>query len=247
MLPKKEEEGNPCSFISGARLRAKPTKFVPEGKIFIHGLERTGTGYCTNLLRNNIRNAEVLDGAKHHFFTVGVNPKKHPYQKHSNFIKHIICVKHPYSWFLSYKNYHMKRCFKGRIAGLNALTHGSAIGADGEYISTYNRLYNHWIEECPKDGITSIIRYEDLLENPEMTIWLLCSKFNLYTTDKFTRADHYYNNFSLNPTEQDGKFSRTDYYIKKEYMHDLSPEDKDTINSMIDKRLINLLGYQLEI
>jgi hypothetical protein len=176
-----------------------------------------------------------------------LKPKKHPYQKDSNFIKHIICVKHPYSWFLSYENYHRKRCSKGRVAGVNALTHGCDIGAYGEYVNTYNRLYNHWIEECPKDGITSIIRYEDLLENPEMTIWLLCSKFNLYTRDKFTKADHYYNNFSLNPTEEDGKFSRTDYYIKKEYMHDLSPQDKDTINSTIDKRLINLLGYQLEI
>ena len=73
LLPKKEEQSNPCSFIFGARLRAKPTKFIPEGKIFIHGLERTGTGYCTNLLRNNIRNVEVLDGSKHHFFTAGLN------------------------------------------------------------------------------------------------------------------------------------------------------------------------------
>tara|TARA_R110002051_G_scaffold32786_4_gene73978 strand:- start:28955 stop:29770 length:816 start_codon:yes stop_codon:yes gene_type:complete len=241
----KEQERNPCSFRAAASIRAKPEKFLSESKIFIHGLERTGTGYCTKLLQENLYNVELIDVTKHHFFNPTSAIGKPPYQKDTNLVKHVICVKHPYSWFLSYKKYNEVNC-GGAVPGVNALTHNPPHAVCGTHVETYNRLYNHWIDKCSNSNLIHIVRYEDLLENPEASIALLSSRFNLHTKgSSFTNPAEYLNNFSRHETDE-GKFSRRDYYLKKEYMHDLSPENKDTINKVIDKKLMNILGYQLE-
>ena len=247
LQPKKKVADNKCTFQTTSFIRAKPKKFISEGKIFIHGLERTGTGYCTKLLQENLYHTEINEARKHHFFDPAEVIGNPPYQKHSNLIRHVICVKHPYSWFLSYKRYHEVNCRNGVIPGVDALTHYAPQAAYGMYIETYNRLYNHWIEECSTSNLLYIVRYEDLLESPEESIQLLCSRFNIYTKDStITNPTAYYNNFSRHATD-DGEFSRRDYYLKKEYMHDLSQEYKDTINKLIDRKLMNILGYQLEL
>lgn len=234
-----------CSLGISSGIKAKPTKFISEGKVFIHGLERTGTGYCAKLLEQNLYHTTVIQSQKHKFFDPTLGVGKPPYQKHSNLVSYVICTKHPYSWFVSYKKYHELNCHNGGIPGVDALTHYCESGSYGKYITTYNNLYNNWLEECSNSNLFYVVRYEDLLENPEETLKLLCSHLNIYKKKDFVNPTEYVNNYSGNETDN-GKFSRKDYYLKKEYMHDLSPENRGTINSTIDKRLMNIFGYQLE-
>jgi hypothetical protein len=237
-------DSNKCSFSIDCSVKPKPTKYISRARIFIHGLERTGTGYCSRLLEENIYHISVNQTNKHNFFAGTDDPS--PYERHSDLVRHVICTKHPYSWFLSYKKYHEVNCHNGNIPGIDALTHYCEAEAYEKYIITYNKLYNHWIEACSENNSIYIARYEDLLQYPEESIKMICSRFDLYKNRTFINPSQYYNNYSRNETD-DGKFSRKKYYLKKEYMHDLSPEHRHRINSIIDRRLVNLLGYDLEI
>ena len=62
---------------------------------------------------------------------------------------------------------------------------------------------------------------------------------------EFTEVNEYLNNYSNHATSE-GKFSRKDYYLGREYMHSLTSEDRAIINEVVDKQLMRKLGYALE-
>ena len=232
---------------SSLSLSAKSTMYASQRRLVIHGLERTGTGYCSELIRRNIKHVSVYENNKHDYFEKGRQTGGlEQYYLGSNLIKYIVCVRHPYSWFVSYKSHHEKRC-SGRDPRVTMLTHHCERGNFSQYIKVFNKLYSSWLSECPKFYEYAIIRYEDILQHPKSSMSLLCSRLDLQTMDSFTEVNEYMNNYSHHETLPDGNFSRRDYYLKKEYMHDLSPENKATINKLIDKSLVRTLGYSLDI
>ena len=165
--------------------------------------------------------------------------------------KYIVVVRNPYSWLISYRNYHINRASDPTV--LVKLTHGCD-GSDIHrlnkdkiecYIRTWNEVYNEWIEEIPKYYEHAIVRYEDLLEYPVQTLTLLCSRLNLERFESFENVLEYMNNYSGHSAPH-GNFSRKDYYLKKQYMDALSRDDIARINRIIDKELMCKLGYSLE-
>lgn len=228
-------------------VNARGTEHESQRRLIIHGLERTGTGFCAELIRRNIEHISVDDTRKHEYFDKDIQTGGFPwYYPGSNLIKYIICVRHPYSWFVSYESHHRKRC-TGRVHGVNMLTHHCDHGNFSHYIETFNKLYSSWLSGCSDRYEYAVIRYEDILEHPKESITSLCSKLNLKTKDLFTEVNEYINNYSSHKALPNGDFSRRDYYLKKEYMNDLSPDKKATINKLIDKDLIRSLGYSLDI
>lgn len=228
-------------------VNATATGHTTRRRLVVHGLERTGTGFCTELIRRNLENILIDDSHKHEYFDEGRQTGRFPwYYVGSSLIKYIICVRHPYSWFLSYKSHHLKRC-TGRIPGMTMLTHHPHQYDLHHYITTFNSLYSNWISKCSKLYDYAIVRYEDILERPKESMIQLCLSLDLDTKDSFTEVKEYINNYSGYEPLPDGSFSREDYYLKREYMNDLSPENKATINKLIDKDLISTLGYSLDI
>ena len=228
-------------------VNATATDRATRRRLVVHGLERTGTGFCTELIRRNLENILIDDSHKHEYFDEDRQTGRFPwYYVGSSLIKYIICVRHPYSWFLSYKSHHSKRC-TGRIPGMTMLTHHCDEGNLRHYIATFNNLYSNWISKCSKLYDYTIVRYEDILERPKESMIQLCLSLDLDTKDSFTEVKEYINNYSGHEALPDGSFSRKDYYLKREYMNDLSPENKATINKLIDKDLISTLGYSLDI
>jgi len=244
LQPPPDPEGG--ATLSGSiSINLRETIYESQRKVIIHGLERTGTGYCSELIRKNVRNVLVEESVKHRAFNKEVGTGSHPYYYvGSNLIKYVICVKNPYSWILSYETYHRKRC-QGRIPGVTTLTYPSTVGNHLSYVKTFNSLYGEWLKKCCELYECIIIRYEDILQYPEESLTLLCSKLNLQRKESFTEVSEYINNFSgysgLNG------FSRKDYYIKKQYVDNLTSERIDTINKWIDRSLVYQLGYRLEI
>jgi hypothetical protein len=241
-----DPEGN-ANLNSELLLAARSTIYESQRRLVVHGLERTGTGFCAELIRRNLENIKIDCSTKHNLFDKGKQTEGPPwYYEGCNLIKYIICVRHPYSWFISYKRYHEVRC-SGRIPGVNMLTHTCSRMDFPCYIETFNLLYSKWIEECSKLYEYAIIRYEDILEHPEASMDLLCSRLSLSRNRPFSEVNEYMNNYSGYDALPGGYFSRRDYYLKKEYIHDLSPENKATINKLIDKNLVRTLGYSLDI
>lgn len=230
-------------------VNARGTEHESQRRLIIHGLERTGTGFCTELIRRNIEYISVDDSRKHEYFDKDMRTGGLPwYYAGCSLIKYIICVRHPYSWFVSYESHHRKRCTgSDGTKGTTRLTHSCDHGNFTHYIETFNKLYSNWLSEGSKFYDCAIIRYEDILEHPKESIASLCAKLNLRTKDFFTEVNEYINNYSNYKTLPDGSFSRKDYYLKREYMQDLSPDTKATINKLIDKDLVRSLGYSLDI
>ena len=88
------------------------------------------------------------------------------------------------------------------------------------------------------------MRYEDLLQHPRQTLNRLCSVLSLECRKEFQEVKEYINNYSFHPSRR-GEFSRKDYYLKKKYLDDLSPETITRINSLLDRDLVRKLGYSL--
>ena len=249
LLRTQEEPPHAASLNASLSLNAKPLLYGSHKRLVIHGLERSGTGFCSELIIKNVKNAQVYQDAKHKPFAEERLTKGPPwFYAGSNLIKYIICVKHPYSWFLSYERYHKKRC-TGRIPGQTMLTNICPPGLDNAtcYINTFNSLYSKWLSECSQLYEYAVVRYEDMLEHPKASLDLLCARLDLDRKSSFTEVNKYINNFSGYEELSDGGFSRKDYYLEKKYLHDLSPEKKATIDRLIDKSLVHTLGYSLEI
>jgi len=248
-LLRSQEEPPKSALNTSLSLNAKPLLYGSCKRLVIHGLERSGTGFCSELIKRNIKHVEVYEGDKHKPFAEERLTKGPPwFYVGSNLIKYIICVKHPYSWVLSYERYGKKRC-GGRIPGQTMLTNSCAPGVDSVTccINTFNSLYSKWLSECSQLYEYAVVRYEDILEHPKASLDLLCSRLNLHRKNSFTEVNKYINNFSDYEALPDGGFSRKDYYLEKKYLHDLSPEKKATIDRLIDKSLVHTLGYSLEI
>ena len=241
-----EEHRASAILESPSKFKAISSKLIKGCKrhLIIKGLERTGTGFCTEILNRNIENAEVMHQEKHKFFRESLGSAGYPHEHYwigSTLIGYVICVRNPYSWLMSYEAYHVKR---SRAQG-GCLTHESPRHDYSCYINTWNNIYNRWLSEISSVYNNIIVRYEDLLEYPLQTVTSICSKLNVGQSENFREVKEYINNYSNYPT-RDGLFSRRDYYLKKKYLEYLSPSHITKISSLLDKDLMKKLGYDLE-
>lgn len=241
----KNEPPIKAKILAPSYIKASPTVYISERRVIIHGLERSGTGFCSEMLRKNTSHTVIRSEHKHQPFdeTRYSGPDPH-YPVGNDLTKYIIVVRNPYSWVISYENYYMNRA---SLQNVNIkLTYNHCATRDRScYVTLWNSVYNKWLEDIPKFYDYSIVRYEDLLEYPKETLTLIFSRLNLGGASKFTAVNEYLNNYAGHP-DKEGVFYRKDYYLKKEYMHSFSPESLATINKCLDEELMRKLGYNLE-
>lgn len=158
----------------------------------IFGMERT----CTNLVRE-IANREGVNvitdfGYKHNKLS-GSYPK--------DTLKTYLCVKDPYHWLISIRNYCIKEPSYGKYR-------------PDKLLRRFNEMNLHWhkklIERKHKFFTPAeIVRYEDLLRNPAY-YEIRQIKFSDYFTDE--RRAYY-----LTPIEDKEVIKLVNRYVSKEF------------------------------
>lgn len=194
-------------------------------KVKIFGLERTCTNYLHWLLRNNYYDLELLQlyegGWKHGL----------PHNL-SEDTKTILCVKHPYAWMVSLYKWDQN----AQLGGLSFKTYVMS----GQPIFKWNTMLRAWLNTINP----TIVRYEDLLDNPEKECDRIAGEVGFkkkgygFVTPGEKKLD--YNTYTA-PTLQFNK----GYYENKEYMDCYDNEMVDFIKSHIDYELLELFKYEL--
>lgn len=194
------------------------------------GIQRTGTNYIDAILTTNTEAKMMVNylGWKHGYTWRDMVEwcrilEETPLNEKA---KAIITIKHPYTWFHSINKW-------------NILCGGKFQPPDVLF-KRYNDIYKDHkeflkgkIEETIyDDGI--LVRYEDLLKQPEETIEMICSKFNLYLSEpiQFPTKVSCSNKF----TEEDRNF----------YLNMKPKSHKDEINKAVDWELMAFYKYYKE-
>ena len=94
-----------------------------------------------------------------------------------------------------------------------------------------------------------MIRYEDILKNPNSTLNEISTFFNLEKPDKVIMPE-----FSLSrnpeavgklPKQENKTFNKTDYYLNKEYLKYFNQDDFKIVENSIDHDLVSYFDYDL--
>jgi hypothetical protein len=221
----------------------KKTKLINHQTFTIKGLERSGTGFITNVLSKNLFNLTVVDDRKHLFLNGTKEVSRLAWESRSEYPNDtiILCVKNPYSWYISYFEYwnrdketrrrlekHKYFCDRTHSCGM---------------IKMWNVFYRSHLEQPNQ---TFVIKYEDLLLQPKKVIDSISNKFSISKTRNFYNIERYINNYSGRQTNKDGSFSRKEYFLSKKYLEKIGLETINDIEESLDKELLDLLGYSKE-
>jgi hypothetical protein len=221
----------------------KKTPLRSPKTFIIKGLERSGTGFITNILSKNLFDTTIFDHKKHLFMESTADiPQlllKDPEDYSDKII--ILCVKNPYSWFLSYMDYwsrdtHTIRTLKKHKYFCEA-SHASGM------IKMWNSFYNFYSTFSSQ---VFIIRYEDMLATPNKVISDLSRKFSIPKTKNFYNIKRYINNYSGKQMGENESFSRKEYFLSKKYLENMSFDVINDIEECLDKQLLEALGYSKE-
>jgi hypothetical protein len=99
-----------------------------------------------------------------------------------------------------------------------------------------NRSYLQLTKELP--DLFLILKYEDLLQDPEVALGRIATKFRL-SMDGF-------NNVKASTKNDEGKsfHSYQEYYLSEKWKEDLDAESLELINKNLDMVVLNSLGYE---
>lgn len=192
-------------------------------EVSIRGLERSGTGFAFELLEKNLLSTEVEHEKKHSYHTSDVD------------IPVILCVKNPYSWWLSFSDF-------GKTG--REVENSRDYSDPKECIELWNSFYNSWINsKCD----TLILRYEDILVDEKKEIERVSKFLGVRHTRIGFKVEQYINNYVSRQTETlGGKFDRKDYFLSKRYLDSMKDEDIISIYNGLDRKLLRKLGYKKE-
>lgn len=225
------------------------------------GCFRSGTNFTRTVLEKNYDCTIYYNtwGWKHGMMPTYNPSSKIEYQE----TKVLTVVKNPYSILLSWYNYlrtHNKN-LKGNADSLSEFLRTPIYfydegnkGVAPQYyfcnpVQMWNSVvWNHLSFIKQMEGV--VLRYEDLLENPEHEFGQVAEKFNLEnTTDVLELPDKRVNNMWDNKDPNNRKyttnkvFNKADFFLKNEFMSSFSDSDKDFVNSELNTNLVHELGY----
>tara|TARA_R110001599_G_scaffold252825_1_gene453043 strand:+ start:367 stop:1257 length:891 start_codon:yes stop_codon:yes gene_type:complete len=193
--------------------------------VSLKGLERSGTGFVFDLLEKNLLSVSLDQNCKHHKLQIS-EPR---------FDNIVLCVKNPYSWYLSYRDFG----HAGRDV-TNKVTYSSP----SECIALWNDYYSAWLNS---DLNIYLLRYEDVLKNNKSSIKKIAKFLGVRKTKECYSVKSYVNNYCGRPiTSLSSNFNRKDYFLSKTYLHSMKDEDIISIYNTLDKKLLKKLGYTKE-
>jgi hypothetical protein len=239
--------------------------------IKVFGERNSGTNYLESLVRRNFtlsilpgkvnpafRRLKEFEIIRYLYFTTTfntffgwkhaqINPKLINGIAKSNETLFLVITKNPYSFLLSlYKRPYHQRSRKADFASFIQSRWNATYFENGPKfyespIELWNAKQASYLEFMSSNFNVYMIRYEDLLLDPEDIFNKVRTKFNLSKSDKF------FTNASMSMKgEADKDFSYyKEYYLHERWREKLTHEHISTINSRLNPDIVTRLGYTL--
>lgn len=222
-------------------------KEADKPEVRIYGMRRTGTNYLADLLERNYR-CEVL-GDKEGGWKHGTHRHEREYPE-----AHVaVCVRNPLSWLPSLhriavdeKHADSDMPFHEWAAGdwMRQGDQDSPLRWEGHRgwaprVHDWNKTYGYWLWR----GVP-IVRYEELLEEPEQTCEKLVDGWGLKrTTDSFDIPQRYVGPYKRN----DGREGVLQRHRQATYMDLWDEASLEALERTADPLVLEELGYSLEV
>lgn len=213
-------------------------------KLKVYGLPRSGTNFAEFMM--------------HHNLNVGIHTTQDIWKHEMCDILTGICViKNPYHWLVSIYNFAIKRkkifhikgdidlsdfirsnyVFDSDVAGPNSRKIFIKCPTPIDY---WNNMYSKWL-----DSTILIIKYEDVLFNPEETLYSVGKHFKLRVRDKLLYpAEEIKPSQSLKiKTYNENKYYKINYIKNKEYIDAFKKQDLLYIENKLDLTLRERFNY----
>ena len=221
---------------------------LPQKKVLLYGLQRSGTNYLETLMALNYPNCKFINSEQrnhiqHKHFRLYENKQYIPEPQFDNDKQfsnlfdfeqtltpsetpdiYLVMSKDPYSWYTSYVGWSKKNNWPNRHY---------------HYIEEYNLFYGKWMEFAAESNKVLFIRYRDLLLQPQTelhkiaTILSLPQKSNIKTTKKVYASRRFTDD-------------KKEAFLNKSFLNKIEPDDFTQINAKLDRKLMEQLGYQIE-
>lgn len=212
--------------------------------IKIYGLRRTGTNYLQWLLKHNFENICLLNDQTHwkhgipkHYNDVLVlscfqNTKDYLFSKNmmdtcwgQKAINYILCVKDPYSWYLSICKWNNVDPFPLTKDKLSILY-------------TWNYMMRQYERFYYKEQSVMYVQYEELIKDVEQDLSRVAQCFNLKLNKDI--VDYDCDIYS-------GQSFDREYYLKSKYLKKYSIRDLLLMNDFLDQEYIQRFCYDPKI
>lgn len=218
--------------------------------ILLYGLQRSGTNFLEAALRKSFR-VKLLNQERHRskpnhkHVRLYQNKNLIPEPKYRNNIQaesladfeglltkkpmyYLVISKDPYSWYLSYVDWSRKA------------------GKEWEppahhYIEEYNAFYGVWSSYAKETDRIIFVRYVDLLSDMENELDRLGNVMKLPRRHRFGSRSE----IRRVPESESFTDEKKRYYLEKEYMQNLQPNEITSINSLLDNNIMASLGYEI--
>ncbi len=235
--------------------RAKPKPRAPPkprpkasypNTVFMHfGLQRTGTNWLEITLQKNfglhVKNNHQRNTVRHKHNYIHTDCKTlDKYDKkifkqiggnaqNPQTIKYFITIKHPHSWYLSFRNW-QKKCRKAEFMQK---------GINPEYMDRYNKFYSQWFKfqkENPER--VYIVKYETLLFSFNNELDNIKDKFNL---KKISNGSSYQN---TNKVPQSSRWNNKtkNFYLNDGWESKLNNKEREMLKQKVN---VEFFGYKI--
>lgn len=207
-------------------------------RIKIYGERNTGTKYLEWLINKNLGiepDAGFRLGWKHRL----IPEDPGCFEKDSPDTLFICMTKNPYSWLLSMHKRPLKHMMLRKTRFVDFLNYSF-----GDYINPvelWNKK-NHgflYLEKMVK--YYHLMRYEDLLDDPEGIIRSIAEKYGY-------KMPYFFKNIK-NKLTHDNSFSKhkfhKEYYLEEKWKFKLSGREIEIINQYLDHALMKHLNYEI--
>ena len=177
------------------------------------GAERTGTNVLTVLCTRAFGFKPWTNhlGSKHK-----VRSAKFP--QNTGFL---VSIRDPYAWILSYHRWLVRWCNRQSEV---------VIADTRKHCISWNKRYSDWMQIEPK----VVVRHEDILVDTSAVIGQIAERFELRIQGQVQQIDTVVMPHEVVTKKQ---FNR-EYYLKRQYLADMSEEMRKTVANTIDWDLI---------
>ena len=141
----------------------------------------------------------------------------------------VVCIKDPYSWYISYKKHARKNKYTYFRKALNS-----------HYIIDYNLFYRNWFDfsrEAPDKVM--LLRYEDFLGDLDGKLQEIAGHYGL------ERAAGSSVNPDKVPMSKRFTAERASYYRNSKYLDLISERELSIIQHLLDPEVFHELGYEI--
>lgn len=227
-------------------LRKLLRKRMPQKRILMYGLQRSGTNYMEALIKLNYPDVQFLNGIVRNEIThkhFRLYPQKHiiPEPQFANTLNvpdlvafekqlpfappdlYLVVSKDPIGWYSSYMKWSKKN---------NWPPHAH------HYIEEYTLFYGMWKDYAAETDRILFVRYDDLLTAPETVLQQVGAKLGYPPLQKFRNTRKVYASRRFTAEKKQAHLSGAHKQV-------LSADDLQAIRTLTDPALLTFMGYTI--